>query len=40
MSLVRRNVYEVKSFRDKNARRVRQDAKYIGKEVEKDSKRM
>jgi len=33
-------VYEVRSYRDRDTGRVRQDAKYIGKEVEKDGKKI
>jgi len=33
-------VYEVRSYRDRDTGRVRQEAKYIGKEVEKDGKKI
>lgn len=33
-------VYEVRSYRDRDTGRVRQEAKYLGKEVEKDGKKI
>jgi len=33
-------IYEVRSYRDRDAGRVRQEAKYIGTEVEKDGKKI
>jgi len=32
-------VYEVRSYRDRDTGRVRQEAKYIGKEVDKDGEK-
>jgi len=33
-------VYEVRSYRDRDTGRVRQEAKYIGKEVDKDDEKI